>query len=242
MEEKEFISECIKAFELNNIACTEAQAQKLYALTARMLEVNKTMNLTAIKDEKAIILKHYVDSITISPYIPQNSTIIDIGCGAGFPSLPLAVFRPDVKITALDGTAKRIAYVNETAKYLGLTNLTAISARAEELALTKEYRECFDIVTARAVASLPVLCELCLPYVKLGGSFVAMKSKQADDELAASRKCIEICGGGEPRKISSDLKSDNEENDQRSLIIVPKIKETPKNYPRHYSKISKKPL
>ena len=242
MEEKKFISECIRIFKLNNIECTDTQACKLYALTERMLEVNKTMNLTAIKDEKAIILKHYVDSITVSEYIPQNSTVIDIGCGAGFPSLPLAIFRPDLVITALDGTAKRIAYVNETAKYLGLGNLTAISARAEELALDKSYRERFDIVTARAVAALPILCELCLPFARLGGSFIAMKSKQADDELSASGKCIEICGGGEPRKISLTLRSDNEEIEQRSLVAIEKIKETPKNYPRHYSKIAKKPL
>ena len=242
MEEKEFISECIRIFELNNIECAENQARKFYALTVRMLEVNKTMNLTAIKDEKAVILKHYVDSVTVSPHIPQNSKIIDIGCGAGFPSFPLAIFRSDLQITSLDGTAKRIAYVNETAKHLGLTNLNAISARAEELALTKEYREQFDAVTARAVAALPVLCELCLPYVRQNGSFIAMKSKQADDELLASRKCIEICGGGEARKITLNLTSDNGENEERSLIIIKKISETPKNYPRHYSKISKKPL
>ena len=242
MDKKEFISECYKAFELNGIACGEAEVEKLYLLTERMLEVNKSMNLTAIKDEKTIILRHYVDSVTISEYIPEGARIMDVGCGAGFPTLPLAIFRPDVSITALDGTAKRITYVAETARLLGLDNVTAIAARAEELAHRSEYRESYDIVTARAVASLPVLCELCLPFVSVGGKMIAMKSAQADDELSLSLNCIDVCGGSNVRKRSCDIVSDMGEKESRNLIFIEKIQKTPKIYPRHFSKISKKQL
>lgn len=242
MTKEEFILECRQAFENNALSCTEEQAEKLFLLTERMLEVNKSLNLTAIKDEKAIILKHYVDSVTVSEHIPEGSSMIDVGCGAGFPTLPLAIFRPDLRILALDGTAKRINYVAETAKMLGLGNVKAIAARAEELANTSEYRESFDIATARAVASMPVLCELCIPFVKLGGMMIAMKSQQASAELAEATNCIKLCGGDNVRMLSCDIKSNDGEIDARKLIFIEKTKKTPQLYPRHFSKISKKPL
>ena len=242
MTKEEFILECRRIFELNSLPCSEKEAELLYILTDRMLEVNKNLNLTAIKEEKAVILKHYVDSATISRYIPQESKMIDVGCGAGFPSLPLAIFRPDISILALDGTAKRINYVAETAKMLGLSNVTAIAARAEELAHEPDYREGFDIVTARAVAGLPVLCELCLPFCKIDGTMISMKAQQAQEELQAAKNCISLCGGELQNVISCDLVSDSAEIDGRKLIFLKKIKKTPQLYPRHYSKISKKPL
>ncbi|MBQ8849829.1 MAG: 16S rRNA (guanine(527)-N(7))-methyltransferase RsmG [Clostridia bacterium] len=242
MTKEEFISECLIIFELNSLPCDRAQAQKLFALTERMLEVNKSLNLTAIKEEKAVILKHYADSVTVSAHIPQNSKIIDVGCGAGFPTLPLAIFRPDLSITALDGTAKRINYVSETAKMLKLDNVTALAARAEELGTSAEYREKYDVAIARAVASLPVLCELCLPFVKIGGRMIAMKSQSAEVELADASRCIEVCGGAESEVNSCDLVSDAGETEARRLIFINKGKKTPPQYPRHYSKISKKPL
>ena len=242
MEQEIFLSECLRLFRLNGLECAEDQAKKLYLLTERMLEVNKSMNLTAIKEEKAIILRHYVDSVTLSEYISEGARVIDVGCGAGFPALPLAIFRPDLRIVALDGTAKRIRYVAETAEFLGLSGVTAVAARAEEYALLDGYREGFDYATARAVAALPVLCELCLPYVKVGGKMIAMKSQQAEDELAASGRCIELCGGKTDRLLSCNLTSDGVEIERRNLIIIDKIQKTPKNYPRHFSKISKNPL
>ena len=242
MTREEFILECKKIFELNSLPLTEEQAEKLFLLTERMLEVNKSLNLTAIKEEKAIILKHYADSVTISQHIPDNSRVMDVGCGAGFPTLPLAIFRPDLSITALDGTAKRINYVSETAKALELSGVTAIAARAEETANDKKYRESYDVVTARAVASLPVLCELCLPFVKVGGLMIAMKAQQADEELSSALNCISLCGGEVVESLSCDLKSESSETDSRKLIFIKKIKKTPQPYPRHYSKISKKPL
>ena len=154
MTQNEFVFECKRLFELNRLPCSQIQAEQLYALTARMLEVNQYMNLTAIKEEKSIILRHYVDSLMISEYIEENHRVMDVGCGAGFPSLPLAVFRSDLSIVALDGTAKRIRYVQETAKMLGLDNVSAVAGRAEEYAHQAEYRQGFDVVTARAVAAL----------------------------------------------------------------------------------------
>ncbi len=242
MNELEFIDTCRHIFELNGFDCSVDQAKKLFLLTQIMLRTNKTMNLTAIKDEKSIILKHYVDSVTISKYIPEGSDILDVGCGAGFPTLPLAIFRPDISITALDSTEKRIRYVNSTAKELDLQKVTAIAARAEEKANESTYRESFSIVSARAVAALPVLCELCIPFVKPGGTMIAMKSRQADEEIANSMRCIELCSAAFDKDISLELSSENGEKDERRLIFIKKIGKTPKIYPRHFSKISKKPL
>ena len=242
MTQTEFIAECRRIFALNDMECADDQAAALFSLTERMLQVNKSMNLTAITEEKAVILRHYVDSLTISSQIPEGASLIDVGCGAGFPSLPLAIFRPDLRILSLDGTAKRIAYVAETARMLGLTNLTAIAGRAEEYAQKAEYRESFDVATARAVANLPVLCELCLPFVKQGGRMLAMKSQQAEEELTAATRCVELCGGGEAEMISRDLTENGDAYEGRTLIIIKKLQKTPKIYPRHFSKISKKPL
>jgi len=168
--------------------------------------------------------------------------VIDVGCGAGFPTLPLAIFRPDISVTALDGTAKRISYVAETAKMLGLGNVNAVSGRAEELAGTKEYREKFDLATARAVASLPVLSELCIPFVRVGGKMIAMKAQHAEDEINSSRRAVELCGGALSCVRSRQLLSSDDEIQERTLIVIDKIKKTPPEYPRHFSKISKKPL
>lgn len=220
----------------------EEKANKLFSLTETMLEVNKSMNLTAITEENAVILKHYADSLTVSSLIPEGASVLDVGCGAGFPTLPLGIFRPDLKILALDGTAKRIEYVRSTAKALGLDNIEAISGRAEEFAQKSEYREKFDVVTARAVASLPVLAELCIPFCKIGGYFIAMKASSANDELGAAQNAIKLCGGVVEESISVDLTPDDQVFEQRNLIKVFKNQSTPKLYPRHYSKISKKPL
>ena len=242
MERSDFVLECRKAFDINEMGCSEKQALCLYDLMARMLEVNKIMNLTAITDEKTIILRHFVDSVTVSRYLPQNSRLIDVGCGAGFPTLPLAIFRPDLQITALDGTAKRIRYVEETAQLLSLANVTAIAGRAEEYAQNPDYREKFDAVTARAVAALPMLSELCLGFAGVGGKMIAMKAQQASDEIAAAKNAICLCGGELSEVVSCSLKQDDGAEEQRNLIIIQKIANTPKKYPRHFSQISKKTL
>ncbi len=244
MNFEEFKDVARQYFEINlpTLEIDNAKIQKLFILTNHMLEVNKSMNLTAIKEEKAVILRHYVDSLLISELLKPNAKIIDVGCGAGFPTLPLAVFRPDLQITALDGTAKRIEYVKQTAKLLELENVSAIAGRAEDLAQNPEFREKFDYATARAVAALPVLSELCLPFVKLGGEFVAMKALKADEEISQAVNAIAKCGGILKASEQRELKDENENADSRAIIVVSKTKATPKEFPRHYSKISKKPL
>ena len=242
MDKLSFTENCKRIFLLNSLQITDEQAELLFGLTERMLEVNKSMNLTAITEENAIILKHYADSASLCGYIPQGATLLDVGCGAGFPTLPLAIFRPDIKITALDGTAKRIEYVKATASMLGLANVTAIAGRAEELAHSNEYRECFDVVTARAVADLPILAELCIPFVKKGGRFIAMKASQGEKEAENAANAIKICGGRISSLNKLSLTSDGASHDERIIISVEKITPTTAKYPRHYSQISKKPL
>lgn len=240
----DFSARLTSALEANDLSqfVSDDIFSKLYDLTKRMLEVNEHMNLTAITDIDAVILKHYVDSLTVSKYISGGCSVIDVGCGAGFPSLILAIARPDLKITALDSTAKRINYIRETAELLRLENITCIAARAEELAHNADHRESYDIACARAVARLNVLSELCIPFVKTGGKFIAMKAN-ADDELDESREALKKLGG---KLISADKFNLNSpasaEDNPRCIISVGKCNRTPDNYPRNNSQIKKKPL
>ena len=242
MDKLSFIDNCKRIFSLNSLTLSEEQAEKLFDLTERMLEVNKSMNLTAITEENAVILKHYADSVSMSEYIPQNASLLDVGCGAGFPTLPLAIFRPDIRITALDGTAKRIEYVKAAANMLCLANGTAIAGRAEDFAHKDEYRESFDIVTARAVAELPILAELCIPFAKKGGLFVAMKASQGEKEAEIAANAIKTCGGKILSVNKLSLTADGINREERVIIKVEKVAPTLAKYPRHYSQISKKPL
>ena len=243
MEFLEFKQELTSSLNRNSVEVdlSDDKIEKLYELTRIMLEVNASMNLTAITEEKAIILKHYVDSLTVSKYIPKNAKIIDVGCGAGFPCLPLAIFRPDLDITALDSTAKRIKYIDDTANKLNIANIHAVADRAEEYGKKNEYRESFDIATARAVAALPILSELCLPFVKVGGAFVSMKASQGEREAIDAKNAIKLCGGEIKAIDKLELLSDDT-SESRTIISVSKIASTPAKYPRHYSQISKKPL
>lgn len=250
MKEKEkFFTKVRAIFEENSLShyLTDEILEKFYSLTEIMLETNEKMNITAITDIDAVIARHYADSLLmLSAFIESGSKICDVGCGGGFPSFPLAIVRPDITIIGIDSTAKKIAYVNETAKKIGLENLTAISGRAEDLsAVGGEYREKFDVVCARAVAALPVLSELCLPFVKLNGRFIALKSKTADEELNASRSGIIKLGG----KIESieklkliDKTLGDEKDAERTLITIRKTAKTSPKYPRPYAQIKKKPL
>ena len=243
MEKKEFISELTKVFNDNKLGSmlNLARAEKFYDLTVRMLEENEKYNLTAIKEPKKIILNHYADCAALAVRLPKGVKVADIGCGAGFPTLPVAILRPDVTILAIDSTAKRIGYVNETAEMLGLTNVTAIAMRAEDGGKDAKYRESFDVVTARAVAEMRILTELCLPYAKVGGKFIAMKGKNAEFELHGAKKAISLLGGRDVNVEEITLEG-NGETLSHPLIVITKKEKTPQNYPRPYAQICKKPL
>lgn len=220
--------------------CGEPYCTKLYTLTEHMLAVNEHMNLTAIKEPRAIILRHYADSLTIAPFLTQGARVVDIGCGAGFPSLPLAICRPDLEILSLDSTAKRIRYVEQTAQLLGCDRLAAVAMRAEDGG-RGEYREQFDVCTARAVAALPVLAELCLPFVRPGGKFLAMKAKKGQEEWESAARAISRLGGKLIAAHSIRLRNDDAE-EERVILEIEKIKHTPPEFPRAFAKISKNPL
>ena len=243
INEKSFKSELTKVFSANGLSSMLSldKVEKFYRLTVRMLEENEKYNLTAITEPSKIILNHYADCATLATRLKKGATVADIGCGAGFPTLPVAILRPDLKITAIDSTAKRINYVAESAKILDLDNVNAIAMRAEDGGTSPEHREKYDYATARAVAEMRVLCELCLPYVKVGGQMVAMKGKNAQFELQGAKKAIATLGGSGAKCEDITLKSDTETL-THPLIVIDKAATTPKSYPRPFAKISKQPL
>lgn len=243
IDKKKFTSELTRAFSANGMSSLLSleRMEKFYDLTVRMLEENEKYNLTAITEPSKIILNHYVDCATLSARLKKGTSIIDVGCGAGFPTLPLAIVRPDLKILAVDSTAKRIAYVEETARILGLDNVKAIAMRAEDGGKSPEYREKFDYATARAVAEMRVLTELALPFVKVGGQMVAMKGKNAEFELSSAKRAIATLGGRNTVCDMITIKGDGESL-THPLIIIDKKEKTPATYPRPFAQISKKPL
>nr|WP_255882910.1 MULTISPECIES: 16S rRNA (guanine(527)-N(7))-methyltransferase RsmG [unclassified Ruminococcus] len=223
-----------KGFHIN-----QEQIEKLDAYASMLLEWNKKMNLTAITDSKGIAIKHFYDSLTPVWYlnIPKNSRVIDVGTGAGFPSIPMAILRPDLHFTLLDSLNKRLIFLNEVCSSLDI-DAKLVHMRAEDAAKKEEYREKFDISVSRAVAALPVLCEYCLPFVKKNGIFVAMKGLKAKEELNLSQNAVKVLGAVLDKTVDIVLPDDSE----RSIIVIQKKNYTPKAYPRHGSKIAKQPL
>ena len=202
-----------------------------------LIEGNKICNLTAITDEDGVVEKHFYDSIFPQKYFSLNAKVLDIGAGAGFPSIPLKLVRDDLSFTLLDSLNKRINFLNNTIQTLNLKNIESIHGRAEDFAKLSDYREKFDITTARAVANLKVLSEYCLPFVKVGGQFIAYKSGNCEEEINEAKQIICELGG----KISKVIDYNIGEN-SRKLVIIEKIKETPKKYPRKPGTPSKEPL
>lgn len=222
-------------------ALLDKEKSALFArLYTRLVSENEKYNLTAVTDEAGVILRHFADSAACAKYLPAGASLLDVGCGAGFPTLPLAIVRPDLSITALDATAKRVKYVTDTAKMLGLTNVVGVAARAEEYA-KPPVRESFDCVTARAVANQRALSELCLPFVKVGGLFLSMKATGAAAELDDARRAIGSLGA-KVEKIEDFTLSDGAEELSRTAILIRKVKPTDAAYPRAWAKILKKPL
>ena len=244
LNEKSFISSLTRVFSLNGLSkyLTAGVSDKFYRLTVRMLEENEKYNLTAITEPEKIILNHYADCAVMAKKLHTGASIIDIGCGAGFPTLPLAIIRDDLKILAVDSTAKRVNYVAESARLLGLSNVKCEVMRAEDGGKNPELREKFDYATARAVAEMRILTELCLPFVKIGGEMVAMKGKSAEFELAGAKRAIATLGGGDVKVESVELTNGIDEPLTHPLISIKKKQKTPTAYPRVYSQISKKPL
>ena len=241
MNFNEYSSVLSQAFSQNGLSSliTEETAKKLYCLSDILIQTNKTFNLTAITDEKEIILKHFVDCASVCEYIPRGANLIDVGCGAGFPSLPIAILRPDATVTPLDSTGKKIDFINLTAKKLELGNASAVCARAEEFAVV--HREQYDVCTSRAVARLNVLDELCVPLIKRNGLFIAMKSAKGEEEYA------EACEG--IQKLGCSLKQNAKKSFyyeemaiERDIYVFQKDRATPSQFPRKYAQILKKPL
>ena len=215
------------------------QLEKFYKYMNLLIEWNEKMNLTAITEPNDIILKHFIDSITINKYIENNAKVVDVGTGAGFPGIPLSIIRPDLQITLVDSLNKRLMFLQEIKKELELKNIDIVHARVEEIGQNKNYRETFDIATSRAVANLSTLSEYLVPLVKIKGKCVCMKASDAEEEIKQAENAVNILGG----KIVKVEKFNLPNSDiGRTIIIINKEKSTNGKYPRKPGTPSKEPL
>lgn len=230
------LQKCFDEFKKYGLDLTETQYEKFNKYAGFLVEYNKNVNLTSITEPQEILTKHFIDSILLEKYtdIPHNMSLIDVGTGAGFPSLPLKIIRNDIKVTLLDSLAKRITFLEKLCVLLEI-DAEFIHGRAEDIARKPEYREKFDFSCARAVANLSVLSEYCIPFVKNGGYFLSMKGP--NENISSSDNAIKILGGKVDRIIDYKLESDS-----RKIIVVKKISQTPTKYPRNSGQIKKKSL
>ena len=233
----EWLSEKLREHGIELSQTQKEQFQTYYQL---LVEWNEKMNLTSITEEHDVYLKHFYDSITPSFYYDFDGelTICDVGAGAGFPSIPLKIVFPELKVTIVDSLNKRIQFLNHLAAELGLQDVSFVHDRAESYG-KGAYRESYDIVTARAVARLTVLSELCLPLVKKGGQFIALKSSKGEEELQEANFAINILGGNVKETFSFELPEDAGE---RQMIVIDKRRQTSKKYPRKPGTPNKSPL
>jgi len=227
--------------EEQNIHLTPRQLEQFNIYYETLVEWNKKMNLTAITEKPEVYLKHFYDSLTAAFYFDFNRplSVCDVGAGAGFPSIPLKIAFPDLQVTVVDSLNKRIHFLHHLASELQIDGVSFVHDRAETFGQKREHREQYDVVTARAVARMPVLCELCLPLVKVGGTFIAMKAANAREELNEAKKAISILGGKVEHIHSFTLPI---ENSERNIIMIKKQKATPKKYPRKPGIPNKSPL
>ncbi len=226
------------------VALDDAQLAQFDRYAELLCEWNEKMNLTGITDPYGMVIRHFIDSLTLVPFLPQGAALIDVGTGAGFPAIPAAIARPDIKVTLLDSLKKRLTFLDAVVAELAL-NAETVHARAEDGGQTPALREQFDVATARAVAALPTLCEYCVPFVKAGGAFVALKGPEVDDQLDGGRRAAKTLGATfkEARVLSIPVKpAAGEEVFDRRLVVFDKTAPTPKAYPRPAAKIAKKPL
>ncbi|CAM2838875.1 16S rRNA (guanine(527)-N(7))-methyltransferase RsmG [Fructilactobacillus fructivorans] len=231
------------ALEKHNLPLSGQQEQQFATYYKLLVAYNQKVNLTTIVEQDDVYLKHFYDSLTPAFYIPellQNKSIVDVGAGAGFPSIPLKIINPDLKVTIVDSLNKRIIFLQQLIDQLGLKDVRLVHARAEEFGGKRSKdREKFDFATARALARLSVLSELCLPMVKIGGKLIALKAARAPEELKAAQHAITTLGG----KVEDDFEFKLPENNEvRNIIVIDKVKETPKKYPRKAGTPNKDPL
>lgn len=234
---KNLLQNYIKDYKITLTENQYEQFQKYFELLA---EWNEKMNLTAITDESGVALKHFADSLSLLNFvdIPQNSSLADVGTGAGFPGVVLKIARPDIKLTLIDSLNKRLVFLGEVCAQLGI-DAELIHSRAEDGARDEKLRESFDFAVSRAVARMNVLSEYCLPYVKVGGAFCAMKGAQANEEFKESLNAINTLGGKLENKYFFELP---ENGGERAIAVVRKVKNTPQKYPRQSGKIKAKAL
>ena len=227
--------EKIKLFEKYNLNLTEEKLNKLNIFYSELIFYNNTFNLTAITEENEVFIKHFLDSIFPEFLIEKNSSVIDIGAGAGFPSIPLKIYRPDLNVTMIDSLNKRVNFLNEIIKKLELENISAFHARAEDFAKTS--RESFDYAVVRAVAKIPTLIEYAFPLLKVGGRLLCYKGGDVEEELNQSENALKILGG-----VVERVEKFNLEGNSRTIVLIKKLEHTPSKYPRSKNLPKLKPL
>lgn len=239
MEKEKFYEEMNEFGKEININFSVEQLSKFYKYMQLLIEWNEKMNLTAIIEPKEIILKHFIDSLTILNKIEDKAKVVDVGTGAGFPGIPISIMKENVQITLVDSLNKRLIFLKEVIGQLELKNVEIVHARAEEFGQNKEYREKFDIATSRAVANLSTLSEYLMPLVKVNGKCICMKASEAEEEIRQAQKAIDVLGGTINKIDKFKLpKSDI----GRTIIIIDKEKNTPNRYPRKAGTPSKEPI
>jgi len=234
-------SKLIEYLASYGVSVSDEQIRQLDTYYEMMIETNKSLNLTAITEFDDVLIKHYIDSVSIVRDIDlsQELSVIDVGTGAGFPGMVLKILFPSLKITLFDSLQKRLTFLDEVIRTLELKDITTCHGRAEEAGRLPDMREQYDLCVSRAVANLPVLSELCLPFVKVGGKFVSYKSDKGSEELSAAKHALDVLGGS---LVKEDIFMLEGNEITRNLIIIEKVKECPKAYPRKPGTPSKKPL